>query len=101
MKIYIALIFAIIFMGSGVMNSVHSLTHDSAQGEVEKTSNFASDLNDCDLCDFHFTTFELPPENTWIVYPPFEAIAYNISLTASVNPEAASYFALRAPPVVI
>ncbi|QED38403.1 hypothetical protein FK178_12060 [Antarcticibacterium arcticum] len=98
---YISGLLGLIIIAATLLQSIHELSHNIAADDFSGEMTINPVALDCDLCDFHFSSVDLPEHNNHNLYLPFKESVYSISITATVYPFTHNLFSLRAPPAVI
>lgn len=91
----------LIMIAATLLPSLHALGHDLNTDDIAQETKIMSVTLDCELCDFHFSSWDLPEYNSYNPYLPVKEHAHTISLKDTIYPFPLSLFSLRAPPAVI
>jgi hypothetical protein len=84
-----------------LLPSLHAFGHDLDVNEIAQETKVAPVNIDCELCDFHFSSLDLPEYTSYNIYLPVKETVQSISIKETVYPFALGLFSLRAPPAVI
>lgn len=84
-----------------LLPSLHALGHDLETNDIAQETKVVPINIDCELCDFHFSSLDLPEYANYNIYLPVRETVHTISLKETVYPYPLSLFSLRAPPAVI
>ena len=84
-----------------MLPALHALTHDLNTEDVAVETKVVPVSIDCELCDFHFSSLDLPEYTSFNIYLPVKETVQAISIKETVYPYPISLFSLRAPPAVI
>lgn len=98
---YISGLLGLIIIAATLLQSIHELSHNLAADDFSREMTINPVALDCELCDFQFSSFDLPEYNDQNLYLPLKEGVYSISITATVYPFTHNLFSLRAPPAVI
>lgn len=84
-----------------LLPSLHALGHDLNADEIAQDSKVIPVTVDCELCDFNFSSWDLPEYDSYNAYLPVKEHVLIVSIEETVYPFPLSLFSLRAPPAVI
>ncbi len=83
-----------------LLPSLHALGHDLDVNDTSHETKVVGVNMDCELCDFHFSSLDLPEYINYNIYLPVKETVHSISLKDTVYPYPLGLFSLRAPPAV-
>jgi hypothetical protein len=84
-----------------LLPSLHALGHDLETNDIAQETKVAPVTIDCELCDWHFSSLDLPEHSNYNLHLPVKETVQSISIQDTVYPYPLSLFSLRAPPAVI
>ncbi|CAN5179177.1 hypothetical protein BH23BAC2_BH23BAC2_05190 [soil metagenome] len=91
----------LLMMAAVLLPSFHALTHDLNHEDVAWETNVSPVSIDCELCDFHFSSLDIPEYHQYIDDINVKKSVYRYSTTELIYLFPHSLFSLRAPPAVI
>ncbi|HSI71189.1 MAG TPA: hypothetical protein VK941_13220 [Gillisia sp.] len=103
MKIFsahISSLLGLIMIVAILLPSLHALGHDLDSNDISQETKVIAVNIDCELCDFHFSSLDLPEYTNYNIFLPVKETVHSISLKDTVYPYPLSLFSLRAPPAV-
>lgn len=98
---YISAFLGLVMVAATLLPSLHVLDHEKNLGDVAIETKVVPVTIDCELCDFNFSSLELPEYFNYNIHLPVKETIHNISIKETVYPFPNSLFSLRAPPAVI
>lgn len=98
---YISGLLGLIMIVATLLPSMHAFSHDLSADEVALETKIVPVTFDCELCDFHFSSWDLPEYISYNIHLAVKETVQNISVKDTVYPYPLSLFSLRAPPAVI
>lgn len=98
---YISSLLGLIMVAAILLPSLHALGHDLDTDGISMETKVVPVAFDCELCDFNFSSLDLPEYNSYNIYLPVKETVHSISIKETIYPYPPSLFSLRAPPAVI
>jgi hypothetical protein len=98
---HISGLLGLMMLAASLLPSLHALDHDRSLNDLAFETSLTKSNLDCDLCEFNFSSAEVPDFVNYDLYLPLKESIYSISFTQTVYPFPNSLFALRAPPAMI
>lgn len=98
---YISSLLGLIMVAAILLPSLHALDHELDTKDVAMETKVVPVNIDCELCDFHFSSLDLPEYTNYNIYLPVKETVHTVSIKDTVYLYPLSLFSLRAPPAVI
>ncbi|MCM4160133.1 hypothetical protein FHG64_09900 [Antarcticibacterium flavum] len=98
---HISGLLGLIMIAATLLPSLHALGHDLSTNDNVQEAKVIPVTVDCDLCDFHFSSLDIPGYNNFDTFIPFKEFVHNLPVKANVYTLPQNLFSLRAPPAVI
>lgn len=100
-KSYISGLLGLLMVVAVLLPSLHALNHDLNDNEIARETNVIPAPFDCELCDFHFSSLDIPEYQEFNESISENTAVYSFSISENIYLFPHNQFSLRAPPAVI